>query len=135
VPRISRTHTDDTRLNIPNTWAWRIPSIVQGVPPVIQAIVVWFIPESPRWLLDHGHGDRARAVIADWHCQGVDSDPLVDFEFTEIRTALRLEREAAKTTTYLGLFKSKGNLKRFRVIIALALFSQWSGNGIVSYYL
>jgi hypothetical protein len=85
--------------------------------------------------LDKGHPERARAVIADWHCEKDDSDPLVEFEFTEIKTALALEKEAARTSTYMDLFKNKGNIRRFRVIIALAFFSQWSGNGIVSYYL
>jgi len=122
-------------LNIPSTWAWRIPSIIQGIPPVVQGIVVWFIPESPRWLLDHGHADKAREIIAKWHCKGDDSDPLVEFEYREISNALALEREAARTTTYWDLFKNKGNIRRFRVIIAIAFFSQWSGNGIVSYYL
>ncbi|KAI9638480.1 hexose transporter [Dioszegia hungarica] len=122
-------------LNIQSTWSWRIPSIVQGVPPLVQAVVVWFIPESPRWLLDHDQAVKARRVISKWHCEGVDTDPLVDFEFTEIQTALALEKEAARTTTYMDLFKNKGNIRRFRVIIALAFFSQWSGNGIVSYYL
>jgi hypothetical protein len=46
-----------------------------------------------------------------------------------------LEKEIAGETSYMSLFKSTGNLKRMRIIIALGFFSQWSGNGLFSYYL
>lgn len=46
-----------------------------------------------------------------------------------------LEKEIAGETSYISLFKSTGNLKRMRIIIALGFFSQWSGNGLFSYYL
>lgn len=49
----------------------------------------------------------------------------------EIRHALQLEREVSKTTTWLTLFKSPGHRKRLRIILAIGLFSQWSGNGLV----
>jgi hypothetical protein len=41
----------------------------------------------------------------------------------------------AGEVSYFTLFKSVGNLKRMRIIIALGFFSQWSGNGLFSYYL
>jgi hypothetical protein len=37
--------------------------------------------------------------------------------------------------SYLSLFRTPGNRRRMRVIIALGIFSQWSGNGLVSYYI
>lgn len=33
------------------------------------------------------------------------------------------------------MFNTPGNRKRMRIIIAIAFFSQWSGNGLASYYL
>ena len=57
------------------------------------------------------------------------------FELAQIRHALRMEKELSKSSSYLTLFSTPGNRKRMRIIIALALFSQWSGNGLVSYYL
>ena len=35
----------------------------------------------------------------------------------------------------MSLFATPGNRKRMGIIIALGFFSQWSGNGLVSYYL
>ncbi|WWC72350.1 uncharacterized protein I206_106312 [Kwoniella pini CBS 10737] len=120
---------------IPNTWGWRIPSLLQGLPSIVQLALLFFIPESPRWLVDHGKDEQAIRVLTKYHCGGNTEDPLIAFEYNEIREALRLEKAANKSSTYLSLFRGRGNLKRMRVIIAIAFFSQWSGNGIVSYYL
>lgn len=61
-------------------------------------------------------------------------DPLIDFEVSEIKTAIDSER-VAKGTSWKSMFTNRGNLRRLRVIVAIAFFSQWSGNGIASYYL
>jgi hypothetical protein len=118
-----------------NTWSWRIPSLIQGVPPLIQLCLILFFPESPRWLVDQGRDEEAIHTIAKYHCAGNRDDPLVAFEYDEIKEALRLEKEVARASSYKSIFTNKGNLKRMRIIIALAFFSQWSGNGLVSYYL
>lgn len=58
-------------------------------------------------------------------------DPLVQYEFEEIKAAIALDREVAANVGWLSLVKNPGNRKRMRIIIALAFFSQWSGNGLV----
>ena len=68
---------------ITSTWSWRIPSLLQGLPSVVQLMVIYFIPESPRWLIDHKNPDLARAFIAKYHCEGNGDDPLVDYEMYE----------------------------------------------------
>jgi hypothetical protein len=62
-------------------------------------------------------------------------DPLVKYEYEEIRASLELDRGVASNVGWSSLFATVGNRKRMRIIIALAFFSQWSGNGLVSYYL
>ena len=42
---------------------------------------------------------------------------------------------AKKNVGWKALVATKGNRKRMGIIIAIAWFSQWSGNGLVSYYL
>ena len=43
---------------------WRLPLIVQLVPGVIFIVLMSFQPESPRWLVEHGHFDRAARSLA-----------------------------------------------------------------------
>lgn len=97
---------------IDNTWSWRIPSLLQGLAPVIQASLILFFPESPRWLVDHGRDEQALHTLAKYHCGGDLDDPLVAFEYDEIKEALRMEKEANRSSSYKSLFVNKGNLKR-----------------------
>ncbi|KAG8679794.1 hypothetical protein FRC09_018708, partial [Ceratobasidium sp. 395] len=89
----------------------------------------------PIGLLSQNRDAEAINTLGKYHANGNTSDPLVVLEYQEIREALALEKEIAGETSYLSLFKSTGNLKRMRIIIALGFFSQWSGNGLFSYYL
>jgi hypothetical protein len=92
--------------------------------------------------------------LAKYHANGGDERiPLVVFELAQIRHAIRMEEEISKSTSYLSLFATPGNRKRMKLILAVAVFSQWrcvlpplfrlgimlqsylSGNGLVSYYI
>ncbi|KIJ49078.1 hypothetical protein M422DRAFT_777634 [Sphaerobolus stellatus SS14] len=119
---------------INNSWSWRIPSALQGLPSLLQLFLVWFVPESPRWLISKGREERAVQTIAYYHANGDTEHPLVAYQVDEIKAALALEREVASKVGYLSLLKTPGNRRRMRVIIALAFFSQWSGNGLISFY-
>jgi hypothetical protein len=55
----------------------------------------------------------------------------VEYEFEEIKAAITFDREVAANVGWLSLIRNSGNRKRIRIIIALAVFSQWSGNGLV----
>ena len=121
--------------NINSTWAWRIPSVLQGIPAVLQFVLVLFGPESPRWLISKGKDEQALKTLAYYHADGNDQDPLVQYEFEEIKAAINFDREVSKNVGWKSLIATPGNRKRMRIIVALAFFSQWSGNGLVSYYL
>ncbi|GJE90048.1 MFS transporter, sugar porter [Phanerochaete sordida] len=120
--------------HIPTSWSWRIPSALQALPSVLQVCLIWFVPESPRWLCSKGREAEALRILAYYHGNGDPHHPLVEYEFDEIRTAIAHDREAA-AVGWLTLFKTPGNRRRLRVMIAIAFFSQWSGNNLISYYL
>ena len=60
---------------------------------------------------------------------------MVIYEFEEIKAAINFDRTVASNVGWKSFVTKKGNLKRLRIIVAIAFFSQWSANGIVSYYL
>lgn len=120
---------------IQSTWAWRIPSVLQGLPSVLQILLIWFVPESPRWLINKGRDAEAIDILAYYHADGNKEDPLVRYEYDEIKAAIEFDRTVAANVGWKSLFATSGNRKRMRIIIAIAFFSQWSGNGLASYYL
>ncbi|KAF4628325.1 hypothetical protein G7Y89_g9828 [Cudoniella acicularis] len=120
---------------INSDWAWRIPSILQGLSSIIQLATCFFLVESPRWLVSRGKEEKARQLITKYHANGNPDDPLVNLELEEIRRALDFELEISSSTSYMAFFKTKGNRHRFFIILAVGFFSQWSGNGLTSYYL
>ncbi|KIJ51839.1 hypothetical protein M422DRAFT_244216 [Sphaerobolus stellatus SS14] len=120
---------------IKNSWAWRIPSAIQGFPALLQVLLIWFVPQSPRWLINKGREDEARKMLGYWHGFGDEQHPIVDFQMKEIKASIEFEKSVQKDVGYKTLFTTPGNRRRMRIIMALALFSQWSGTGIVSYYL
>lgn len=116
--------------SIPSEWAWRIPSLLQAVPALIQMVAVWFLPESPRWLLAKGKKSEARDVLVKYHANGVAEDPFVRLEYKEMEAVITAETSVK--TTWKTLVATPGNRRRMIIIVILGLFSQWSGNGLVS---
>ncbi|KAI9057962.1 hexose transporter [Trametes sanguinea] len=121
--------------HIPTSWSWRIPSAIQALPSVIQVFLIWFVPESPRWLCSKGREEQAIRVLAYYHANGNRNDPLVEYEFEEIRAAIRFDREVASNVGWMSFVKTPGNRRRLRIMIAIAFFSQWSGNNLIAYYM
>jgi Sugar (and other) transporter len=103
--------------------------------PGIQLLALYFFPESPRFLISRGRDAEAKKILVHYHANGVANDPFVNWEFAEIRDTLQLEREAAAESGWLEMVRTPGNRKRCALIILTAIFSQCSGNGLVSYYL
>ncbi|KAM0327002.1 hypothetical protein ACHAQA_006123 [Verticillium albo-atrum] len=118
---------------IPNDWAWRIPSYLQAAPASIQIVGVWFLPESPRFLIAKGKPEKAKEFLFKYHGDGDEKSPLAELEYREMRAVI--EAEMANNTGWRSLLKTPGNRRRILVLVLLGLFSQWSGNGLVSYYL
>ena len=59
----------------------------------------------------------------------------MQLEYTEIRTALAIDKQNDRSSRWVDFAKTPGNRKRIGLVSAIGIFSQWSGNGIMSYYL
>jgi MFS family permease len=110
---------------IENTWAWRIPSLLQAVSSIVQLGLCFWIEESPRWLISKERDSEAEELIVKYHANGDRNDAVVPLEMEEIRAALRLETEATRSASYMSFFQTPGNRRRFFIILAVGFFSQW----------
>ncbi|KAF7344220.1 Lactose permease [Mycena venus] len=109
------------------------PTIIQDSPSVIQLLFIFFIPESPRWLISKDRPEEALEILAKYHANGNVNDATVQFEYAEMKETLRLEFQYRKTSSYIDFLKTRRNRYRLLLIVSIGLFSQWSGNGLVSY--
>ncbi|KAK5116031.1 hypothetical protein LTR62_000487 [Meristemomyces frigidus] len=120
--------------NYASTWSWRMPTILQCAYPLIQMAFLYWVPESPRWLVSKDRNSEALHILAKYHAAGDSQSPLVIREMGEIVQTIRLEQEA-KSTTWGTLVATPGNRKRLLIAVCLGTFAQWNGIGVVSYYL
>ncbi|TFK94919.1 hexose transporter [Polyporus arcularius HHB13444] len=119
---------------MPTNWGWRIPSVLQVIPSLLQITFIWFLPESPRWLVSKGRGEEAYAILAKYHAEGDLNSEFVRLEFAEIEETLKLEKEQAKSS-WRQLVAAPGMRRRLIICSFLGLATQWSGNGLTSYFL
>ncbi|KAJ9416418.1 general substrate transporter [Fusarium oxysporum] len=116
-------------------WAWRLPTILQIALPLVALPALIMVPESPRWLVSVGREDAARETLGKLHAGGDVNHPLVDFELHEITTAIESEKQAEKSSSWASLVSTPAHRRRLFITASLAIYSQWVGNGVVSYYL
>lgn len=116
---------------MPNSWSWRIPSLLQVFPSLLQIGFMWLLPESPRWLISKDRGDEALAILIEYHAEGDPNSAFAKAEFAQIQTTLAIEAEASKRS-WREMVATPGMRKRVLIASALGLFTQWSGNGLIS---
>ncbi|KAJ7891146.1 hexose transporter [Mycena leptocephala] len=117
-----------------SNWGWRIPSLLQISPSILQITFIYFLPESPRWLISKGRGEEAMAILVKYHAEGDVNSEFVKAEYAQIERTLELELETSKTS-WKDFASTPGMQKRLLVTAGLGLFTQWSGNGLTSYLL
>jgi sugar porter (SP) family MFS transporter len=104
-----------------NNWRWMFG--IAAVPGAALAIGMFFMPFSPRWLIDKGREDEARDVLERYRFEEDD----VEEEIQEIKDVAEKEfslRELAGTA-----------VRRMMIVgIALAVFQQIVGINTVIYY-
>lgn len=72
-------------------WQWRIPFICQCFACVLVIFSVWFIPESPRWLLAQDREEEATAFLVKYHGNGDPNARLVRLEIEEMKEGIRID--------------------------------------------
>ncbi|KAM0753992.1 hexose transport-related protein [Meredithblackwellia eburnea MCA 4105] len=120
--------------SVASSWAWRAPTLIQGLGPFLLFVGAYFVPESPRWLVQQGRIEEAHKTLATYHANGKMDDSLVLFELKEIEAAVETEK-LSKTGSWSTFTSTAGGRRRVGIILLLAMVSQWGGSGIISFYL
>jgi sugar porter (SP) family MFS transporter len=103
---------------------WRYMFIAGGIPASIFLILLFFVAESPRWLVKGGRTEEARRIIT-----SLDSD--IDAEKTISEISFSINKEIVGRGVYL--FKKP--YRRLVIIgILIGMFNQFTGINVVMYY-
>ncbi|KIM26257.1 hypothetical protein M408DRAFT_25468 [Serendipita vermifera MAFF 305830] len=109
---------------------WRLPLIFQCFPAGVVVLAVWFLPESPRWLLANGRDAEAKAFLTKYHGNGVENNPVVELEWQEFKDSIKLDASDKRWYDYSGFVKTHAARWRFLMVILMGVFGQFSGNGL-----
>jgi len=107
---------------IQNSWSWRIPSLLQAAPAIIQIALIWFVPESPRWLVSKGQGAKAKEVLTKYHANGDATNPIIELEYQQIKKAILQDAQYRRQGSYADLIRTKPNRRRLIIITFCGLF-------------
>ncbi|KAE9371095.1 MFS sugar transporter-like protein [Stipitochalara longipes BDJ] len=119
---------------IPGDWSWRLPSILQACPSLVQMALVFFLPESPRYLISKDRREEAFDILVHYHAEGDRESVFVKAEMVQIETTIKIELEASMLT-WMDMIRTPGMRRRTFIAAAMGLYTQWSGNTLISFYL
>ena len=102
---------------------WRGMFGAEMIPAALFLVLLFFVPESPRWLLQRGRDQQARNVLA-----RVSGNRVAEQEVAEIRESLATETGTLRELLAPGLRTA------LIVGVGLSFFGQLSGVNIVVYY-
>ena len=116
---IANTH--DQVWNVQLGWRYMLGS--EGIPAILFFILLFFVPESPRWLVKENRSDEALKIL-----NKINGPEETHQILKEIKEAVNEEKGS-----FLDLFKP-GIRKAMVVGSVLALFSQITGINAIIYY-
>ena len=94
-----------------STQAWRAPLAIQAFFALLGLIALYWIPESPRWLVLKERDEEARAILHRLHSDA--SDPQHEFamaEMYQIQKQIRIDRTLG--SSWMHIFRKKSYRKR-----------------------
>lgn len=120
-------------LHIPeSTKQWRIPVAIQLIPGGFLFVGLFFLKESPRWLMKQGRYDEATASLAYMRIEPT-SNPEVLKEIAEIRASIEEEMSEAEGVRWKECL-TPGNRMRFITGFCIMFWQQFSGTNSIGYY-
>ncbi|OSX58727.1 hypothetical protein POSPLADRAFT_1172955 [Postia placenta MAD-698-R-SB12] len=113
---------------------WRLALGFQLIPAFLLLVGIQFLPFSPRWLLEQGRDDEARAVVRKLHGSGSpELEHEVDVLFEEMQSVIKAET-AIRSRSISDLWETPAMCKRTLVAVGVQVFGQFSGINVINYF-
>ncbi|KAM0806626.1 hypothetical protein AB5N19_06963 [Seiridium cardinale] len=117
----------------PSNWAWRLPSLLQGLAPILVIVLLPFLPESPRWLISKDRLDEGLKNIARINGTTVD-DQATQFQYQEIVDRLDYEKAEGKSVPFVEIVRNAPNRRRVALALSVAPITMLTGSNVITYY-
>ena len=117
------TVVDNFTASIAGRDCYIIPLSIIFVVPTLMGIGLFFIPESPRYLMTHNKVEQARKALVWLRPHGSD----IEAEMAEIEATAAADRDNAKGTGWLDLFRDP--IDRRRTMIAVGAVTTQAASG------
>lgn len=125
--------------NQDSSFVWRFPIAFQILPLIVLFGVVWFMPESPRWLVKVGREDEARYILQ--RLRGTEGEDAVaaEAEFQDIVNVRNMEEQTSKGQSYFAMFFGIGSGKlhtgrRVQLVVWLQILQEFVGIAGITLY-
>ncbi|KAL5361659.1 general substrate transporter [Aspergillus floccosus] len=117
---------------VTNTVQWRFPLAFQALPAFMLFVGMFWLPESPRHLIEKDHDDEALRILKRLHYDGTNEE-WIRMEFTEIKATINAER-AITAPGWLVMFKVPQWRTRLLQGTLVQVFTQMTGINVINYY-
>jgi SP family sugar porter-like MFS transporter len=107
-------------------YGWRWMFGVEVVPAMLFFILMFFVPESARWLIKNNEESKARKIL-----QRIGGELYENLSVSEIKTTLRKEDLARVNFKEL---LNRPVVKFLAIGVFLSFLQQWSGVNVIIYY-
>ncbi|KKZ67425.1 hypothetical protein EMCG_06876 [[Emmonsia] crescens] len=115
--------------------SWLIPLWLQLLFSGIIILVVFFLPESPRWLYVNNKTEEAKAMLTKYHGAGNPDSHWVQLQISEYDKFLEMDGADKRWWDYSALFKTDVSRYRMYCCCVISIFGQWAGNAVLSYFM
>ena len=115
----------------PLDWAWRVPSFLQGAPALCAIVLIFFAPESPRWLICNDRHEEGLQILA--KINGADQDSnMVQLQYREIVDTMNIAKGAGGHVGFREVVRTVSNRKRLVLALSVAPLAMLTGSNIVT---
>ncbi|CAI6317412.1 unnamed protein product [Periconia digitata] len=112
-------------------FSWRFPLAFQCVPGLVLIGGIFFLQESPRWLMERDRHEEAMASLK--VLRSGNEEETIDLEFREIRDVIAADR-ALGDITWVSIITKSSWRKRLLLGCGVQAFGPLSGINVINYY-